>query len=594
MAQFTNQKLGGRYEVRERIGAGGMARVFRGWDTNLDRAVAIKILHEHLVEDPSFKDRFTREAKLVASLNHPNIVQVYDYSFFERDGVPVYYMVMPLIKGRTLRALLDNYARQGERLQAEQTIRIVRELCSALGYAHERGMVHRDIKPGNVIMDENGRAILTDFGISRMVGVTRITQESVTTGTPAYMSPEQASGETGDARSDLYSLGVMLFEMWTGKLPYTDDGTLSILIKHLSAPIPTISEVLDTPDPEMDTLIKRILAKAPEDRFQSASELATALKQIGKPLDEDTLLLNFAGSPGAPSGTSLPLTPTMPPNARDAVGQTTIVLNLRFQRWFAILGVALLVIIVLALLPRLGLPPGVSSVTTPDTAQTTLVVTPLETNQQGFTASFDTNDPDITRFPESGDDGVQRIFDLESGFYRLINPQTGTAKTTLLVSDLPYGMVTISMVARLMPGSSPTAAYGIVFRYQDEDNYNVFAVDGEGRYSIWVRRGGEWIELRSQTERWTLNENVNPLGEPNRLRININEAGFTLFINNQPIDLDNDPTTPNIVEDNTFSTGALGIYLASPEDAIGLADVEIDMYEVYPIIPAMTETTRQN
>jgi serine/threonine protein kinase len=593
MAQFTNQKLGGRYEVRERIGAGGMARVFQGWDTNLDRAVAIKILHEHLVEDPSFKERFTREAKLVASLNHPNIVQVFDYSFFERDSVPVYYMVMPLIKGRTLRALLDDYARRGERLAPEQTIRIMRELCSALGYAHERGMVHRDIKPGNVIIDENGRAILTDFGISRMIGVTRITQESVTTGTPAYMSPEQASGETGDARSDLYSLGVVLFEMWTGKLPFTDDGTLSILLKHLSAPIPTISETLAMPEPEMDVIIKRILAKAPQERFQSAGELTAALKQIGKPIDDDTLLLNFASSTGSPAGTSLPLTPRMPPGSRDAAGQTTIVLNLRFQRWFAILGVALMIIIGIALLPRLGTSSTTAPLTTPDVPQSTVVTQP-ETNQQGFTASFDANDPDITRFPESGDDGVQRAFDLENGFYRLINPQTGTAKTTLVISDLPYGMVTISMVARLLPGSSPTAAYGIVFRYQDEDNYNVFAVDGEGRYSIWVRRGGEWIELRNRTERWSSNDNINPLGEPNRLRININEAGFTLFINNQPIDPDNDPTTPNIIEDTTFSIGALGIYLAAPEDAIGLADVEIDMYEVYPIIPAMTETTRQN
>jgi serine/threonine protein kinase len=410
------------------------------------------------------------------------------------------------------------------------------------------------------------------------------------------MSAVLAAGETGDARSDLYSLGVMLFEMWTGKLPYTDDGTLSILIKHLSAPIPSISETLAMPEPEMDALIKRILAKTPADRFQSAGELAAALKQIAKTPDDDTLLLSFTNATGTSSniGASLPLTSVPQPTVSDAAGQTTIVLNLRFLRWFVVLGAALILILALALIPRLSAPANVASMTGDNLEQTPSIAAELNTNQEGFTASFDLDDPDIARFPQAGEDGVDRIFDLENGFYRLINPQTGTAKTTLLVSDLPYGMVTISMVARLLPDSSPTAAYGIVFRYQDEDNYNVFAVDGEGRYSIWVRRDGEWVELRSQTERWSLNENVYPRGESNRLRININETGFTLFINNQPIDPDNNPDTPNTVEDTTFTVGALGIYLASPEDAIGLADVEIDLYEVYPIIPAMTETTRQN
>src|SRR5215216_1003826 len=152
-----------RYELRERLGTGGMARVYKAWDTNLQRNVAIKILHEHLADDPLFKQRFEREARFIASFNHPNIVQVYDYAVIEREGVPICYMVMSFIPGKTLRDALEDVERRGARLPRDHVHEIVNDLTSALGYAHSRGMVHRDVKPGNIILNEHNRAILTDF-----------------------------------------------------------------------------------------------------------------------------------------------------------------------------------------------------------------------------------------------------------------------------------------------------------------------------------------------------------------------------------------------------------------------------------------------
>jgi eukaryotic-like serine/threonine-protein kinase len=210
----------GRYDLRERLGKGGMASVYKGWDANLERSVAVKVLHDYLVEDKDFRDRFEREAKLVASLDHPNIAQVYDFEIAERAGQPIYYMVMKYIPGKSLRALMEDDAHSGERLTLTEVSNVMSGVCNALQYAHQRGMVHRDVTPGNILFDEQGRAVLADFGIARIVASQRVTQSGMTSGTPLYMPPEQGLGEAGDHRSDLYSLGVILYEMLSGKPPF--------------------------------------------------------------------------------------------------------------------------------------------------------------------------------------------------------------------------------------------------------------------------------------------------------------------------------------------------------------------------------------
>ncbi|MFN8451151.1 MAG: serine/threonine-protein kinase [Anaerolineae bacterium] len=276
-----------RYEIRERIGSGGMARVYKAWDTNLERLVAIKVLHEHLADDPTFKERFEREAKFIASFNHPNIVQLYDYAVKSRDGFPLCYMVMSYIPGSTLRGVMEDAAQHGERLPRERIRQLVDDLTSALGYAHRRGMVHRDVKPGNIILDEHSRAILTDFGIARMVQSTRLTADGVSTGTPIYMSPEQASGQPGDSRSDLYSLGIIVYEMLTTRPPFVDDTSLSVMLKHLNTPHPAPSEFIQTR--QYDAFMSKALAKKPDERFQSAEDFARAFHAAQDSAEIDTV-----------------------------------------------------------------------------------------------------------------------------------------------------------------------------------------------------------------------------------------------------------------------------------------------------------------
>ncbi|MCL4247610.1 MAG: serine/threonine protein kinase [Anaerolineae bacterium] len=559
MSDFLQTKLAGRYEIRERIGAGGMARVFKAWDVNLDRWVAVKILHEHLVDDPSFKERFDREAKLVASLNHPGIVQVYDFNHFERDGVPVYFMVMPFIAGDTLRQTIDSYLQNGQQMPRERVLSIMDALCDALGYAHDRGMVHRAVKPGNVMLDENGSPILTDFGIARMVQSNRLTQDSLATGTPAYMSPEQVQGEGGDARSDLYSLGCMLFEMLTGRPPYTDEGGLTLALKHINAPIPTISDTLSTSEPGLDAIILRALAKAPDERFQSARDLRAALYHPPEAVEDKTIILGKKLDPTA-SGVS----PTSPQRSSP------------WLRWLISAAVALIIISALLLIQET---PATGSDDSPN-QQTQREEPPARTlSTTGFTTNFAADDEDNNRFPTGVDGPVERTL-LPEGIYQIANNLRDGAVTTLVNNERPYENVTIMLDGTLTTdGTSPaSAAFGIVFRYQDEDNYNVFAVDGAGRYSIWVRQAGAWRELRGEADNWTSGAAVAPVGEVNKLRINVVGVRLVGYVNDQSVVQ---------LEDDTFDTGAIGIYVAAPSD--GSASLDVTAFQVFPLVPAMTD-----
>ncbi|MBK8026306.1 MAG: protein kinase [Chloroflexi bacterium] len=281
---MATRKLG-KYEVIERLGRGGMAEVYRAYHPSLDRFVAIKVLHPFLADDPEFKSRFEKEARNIARLKHPNIVGVYD---FENDAVSEsYYMVMELIEGMTLKDMLYQLSERGEHLPLREAIRIGREAASALAYAHNQGMIHRDVKPANLMFDRDNRVILTDFGIAKIVTGAQFTASGGMVGTPAYMAPEQGLGEQGDERSDLYSLGTILFQMVTGSLPYEAETPLAIILKHLNEPVPSARD--RNPDiPEVvDRIIRRLLAKQPDERYQTAGALIMDLERIERALDRD-------------------------------------------------------------------------------------------------------------------------------------------------------------------------------------------------------------------------------------------------------------------------------------------------------------------
>ncbi len=267
--------LGDRYEIGEVIGRGGMAEVHEGRDLRLGRRVAVKILRPDLAKDPTFQARFRREAQSAAALNHPNIVAVYDTgedTLTSPDGqqVVVPYIVMEYVDGMTLRQLLAS----GRRLLPERALEISAGILSALDYAHRHGIVHRDIKPANVMLTRTGDVKVMDFGIARAMNDTgnTMTATSAVMGTAQYLSPEQARGEVVDSRSDLYSAGVLLYELLTGKPPFTGDSPVSIAYQHVSEmPVPP-SQVDAGVSPEIDAVVLHALAKRTDDRYQTAAD----------------------------------------------------------------------------------------------------------------------------------------------------------------------------------------------------------------------------------------------------------------------------------------------------------------------------------
>ena len=275
------RRLGDRYELGEPLGRGGMAEVLEGRDLRLGRRVAIKILRPDLAKDPAFQSRFRREAQSAASLNHPNIVAVYDTGEDilgdETNSVVVPYIVMEYVDGQTLRQLLAS----GRRLLPERALEITAGILAALDYSHRHGIVHRDIKPANVMLTRTGDVKVMDFGIARALAdaSATMTAASAVMGTAQYLSPEQARGEVVDARSDLYSTGCLLYELLTGRPPFTGDSPVSVAYQHVSEnPIPP-SQVDPAVPPALDALVMKALAKNPDDRYQTAADFRSDVER---------------------------------------------------------------------------------------------------------------------------------------------------------------------------------------------------------------------------------------------------------------------------------------------------------------------------
>ncbi len=265
-----------KYTVHERIGTGGMAEVFRGHHEKLGRDVAIKVMRTSLSGDAQFTARFEREARLAASLRHRNIVQVYD---FDKQGDRL-FLVMEYINGGTLKQRLEDIKSTGGCLPLTEISRIMQPVASALDYAHSQGMLHRDLKPANILLDQAGDAYITDFGIARLLDSEEITRSGSILGTPDYMSPEQCEGKPLTLSSDLYSLGIILYELLTGETPFDADSPLAILQKHIHEPVPPLSQYRKDLPHGFDAVLQNALSKEPEKRYSSAAELMNAFSHV--------------------------------------------------------------------------------------------------------------------------------------------------------------------------------------------------------------------------------------------------------------------------------------------------------------------------
>jgi eukaryotic-like serine/threonine-protein kinase len=268
---MIGELIGGRYEIEELVGTGGMSSVYRARDSVLERRVALKILHEHFSADPEYVERFRREARAIARLNHPNIVTVIDRGEFGNRQ----FIVFEHIPGENLKEVVE---REGQ-LPVAQALALTHQIARGLAFAHQHGVVHRDVKPQNVLLDESGTAKVTDFGIARSLDPgEELTQTGTLLGTSDYIAPEQASGEPIDARSDQYSLGVLLYELLTGEVPYPADSFMAVAMRHLRDPVPSVRERRrDVPD-RVDKIVARAMAKRPADRFPSTEAMMGAIE----------------------------------------------------------------------------------------------------------------------------------------------------------------------------------------------------------------------------------------------------------------------------------------------------------------------------
>ncbi len=287
---MSNQQptlIGGRYELGELLGRGGMAEVRKGTDTRLGRVVAVKRLRTDLASDATFQARFRREAQSAASLNHPAIVAVYDTGeepAADGSGISQPYIVMEYVAGRTLRDIL----REGRKILPERALEITSGVLSALDYSHRAGIIHRDIKPGNVMLTPSGDVKVMDFGIARAISdaSSTMTQTAAVVGTAQYLSPEQARGETVDSRSDVYSAGCLLYELLTGRPPFVGDSPVAVAYQHVREPaLPPSDHDTDLP-PEIDAIVMKALAKRVEDRYQSAAAMRSDIERYlaGRPV----------------------------------------------------------------------------------------------------------------------------------------------------------------------------------------------------------------------------------------------------------------------------------------------------------------------
>ncbi len=291
----------GNYKILGTLGQGGMARVYKAYQENLERNVAIKVLPPWYASDRNFVERFNLEARLVARLSHPNIVTVHDAN--EQNGH--LYIVMQLIDGGTLKQRIDQLQLQGLVMDAVDAVRIFNQLADALTYAHDQGIIHRDVKPVNVLMDRAGRPILSDFGIAKVLASTQLnlTHPGAGVGTPEYMSPEQCQGGPIDNRADIYALGVMLFEAMTGRTPFRGESYPALAHSHIYESPPPPRSINPNISPAIEHIILTALMKNPQQRYQRASDMAEALQR--------SLLMNPPAHNYRPSA-AVSMTPAIP------------------------------------------------------------------------------------------------------------------------------------------------------------------------------------------------------------------------------------------------------------------------------------------
>ncbi|MFQ5942408.1 MAG: serine/threonine protein kinase [Anaerolineales bacterium] len=599
MEDLTGKQLG-RYQVVSPLGEGGMAAVYKAFQPGMDRYVALKILPQQYARDAEFTGRFEQEAKVIAKLQHPHVLPVHDYG--EADDYT--YIVMPLVETGTLADLL-----RGQKPMSLQRIRIIiTQLGDALDYAHSQGLIHRDIKPSNVLIDKRGNCLLTDFGIAKMVeGTKHFTQTGGIVGTPHYMSPEQGGGDPLTPQSDIYSLGVVLYEMVTGRVPFDAETPMAVVIKHMTDPLPPPSTLNPDVSPALESVILKAMAKRPKDRFESAaamvravrlavpeSEIAREPSQVGTVPTEDLAQAEAAASDIAIEPPSQTITARRV--APWLVGAAAV----------GVVGICAISVFVIARLATTASTSAATESALP-TAAAQLATAPLATSPVSATAtpelsssptasddsqaaarirtafresspadlpsarwpvaisdSFDSDINDWSPISEVEDEFGSRSFTFENGKYHWEVLPTDGLSVHHTPEMNPISEFAVSVDAQQLSGSQE-ADFGIVFRETAVDAFYNFNIDNQQNY--WLRRNdsGNWSTLIDLTRTAAIQPNT-----PNRVTVVANDGYFYFFINDQYVDE---------IEEQSMLRGRVGMVVNLFEPGVA-TEWEFDNFEL--------------
>lgn len=555
----------GKYEIGEVLGKGGMATVYRAVHQPLGRDVALKVLHPHLTIEQIVRDRFLLEARSIASLKHPNIVQVYDYEASDE----ISFISMEFIDGGALDQQLklrEYETDKFEPLPVRQALTIAMEIADALHYAHQHGIIHRDVKPANILIGSDGRYVLTDFGIATLLHQNRMTADGATSGTPTYIPPEMITGDRGDERSDIYSLGIVLFQLLTGELPFNSENLYGVLMKHINEPVPSLNKLNPDIDDSISEIVFRALEKNSVDRFQSGKEFSTTISTL---LASPNIQKKY---PDENSSNSLVVQTFEESAPTTWIGMTQQQM-LGWGRWIfqlsqwswplktaAITSIILLFIIPFLVANRFGSPTEAGAEGTGERIQF-----------EPYVDQFDNND---AGWPE---DGAPEWKLVHNGQYEMrVETPDDVISAVPQFNNQEFEQFIYQAEIQQVEGP-PETGYGLVFYYQNPLNYFVLGINGYNQWSIWELKEGAWnaLKLGPNGQPWMFSEVVKPQSEWNELKVETRESEIDLYINEQFLE--------RVQIGDEERSGKVGFYLAtSREQNLPISVIKFDALSVTP------------
>jgi serine/threonine protein kinase len=549
----------GPYRIINQIGRGGMATVYKAYQSSVDRYVAVKVLPSQLAESREFATRFQQEARIIAKLEHPHILPVFDYG--ETDGVA--YFVMRYLDAGTLKDRME----AGRPLPLEEIDKLFTQLAEALSYAHGRGIVHRDLKPANALIDSHGNVFLTDFGIAKLLesASPRLTQTDAIMGTPAYISPEQAQGQPVDQRSDIYSLGIILYEMVTGSVPFVAETPLAVLFKHISDPLPPPSVVKPDIRPAIEKVILKALAKDPRDRFATAAEFVAAWERALATVDQ---VAESETVPPARTATGAQTQPKPVPATKTATraGLPTVWIAGCLVAACVLFGLAGTVMMASNLL-------GSSTPTIPPATETATSIPATNTSAPLPSATVPVPNPgEILLEDDFSDDSVWgTITDTESS----VTYENSTLNMHVLQenwviwstpNDEDYRNVHLEVTVT-RNDSDPTTAFGFICAQQPKDwSFYYLAATSAGQYALIKATDGESDVFLTGDGEWEFSDAIAKNAASYRVGADCGNGRLTLYVDGRQI---------ASATDSTYGTGRVGLFAWSG-DKPSSANVNFD------------------